>query len=424
MIDEILLATFVISIFTFVFWTVLGFMPERRHKLKNHPHISVVVPAHDEESVIEETVRSILDSDYPGRVEVVVVDDGSKDRTGDIVSKMASEDERLRLIETDHLGKALAVNRGVEECSGEIVAFLDADSQLAGDALSNLAAPFSDPKVGAVSGIIRVVINRNPLVWFQDFEYILSSMWRYIFDKLGCTYVLPGFAAFRREALVNVGLFCTDTLSEDFDIGLKLHKAGWRLVMSKAVMYTNVPQTVGGLARQRFRWGRGTVQVIRKHWDMVLNPRYGFIGLYGLPNQIYFFVQSFFILPITFYQIFGGYMRWYVAHGNYLSLTVLQYFFASFSMYGTLQFIYNTLSGVWPMTPIFPYFIVSYILNMLYNFLSVERIGRLNLRILLVIFFLFPYYLLTLVYFVLPFLLEVLPWTRMGGHINIWEKNR
>jgi len=424
MIDAILSVTFIVSIFTFCLWSALALLAERKEKPSPNLSVSVIIPAHDEEKCIESTVKSVIDSDYGYEVEALVVDDGSCDRTYEIVSEMARKDRRVKIIRTDHLGKALAVNEGVRNSSSEVVVLLDADSSLMPDALSKLVAPFEEGKVGAVSGIIGVFVNRNILTWFQEFEYVLSSMWRYIFDKIECTYVLPGFCALRRTYLEDVGLFETDTLSEDFDIGLKMHKAGYKVLMSKALMKTNVPQSLKGLMGQRFRWGRGTVQVLRKHKDMILNPRYGFIGLYGLPNQIYFFVQSFFIVPITFYQIFGGYMRWYVANDQIITLGVLKYFFSSFSMYGTLEFTHKTLAGIWPMSWIFPLFLASYVLNMFYSFLAVVRVSKVNIRLPFVLFFLFPYYLLTLIFFIYPLLLEVNPATRMSGHINVWEKNR
>jgi cellulose synthase/poly-beta-1,6-N-acetylglucosamine synthase-like glycosyltransferase len=424
MIDEVLGATFIVSIFTFLLWDVLAFLPEKRFKTGFYPPLSVVIPAHDEEKVIEATVKSVLNSEYSGELEVIVVDDGSADGTGDVVSKLAQDDERVRILSTDHLGKAAAVNHGARNSRGEIMVLLDADSELMPDALAKLAAHFADPEVGAVSGIIRVALNNNPLVWFQDFEYVLSSMWRYIFDKLGCTYVLPGFCAVRRKALLDAGGFATDTLSEDFDIGLKLHKAGWRIHMSKAVMKTHVPQTLPGVAAQRVRWGRGTVQVIRKHRDMLLNPRYGWIGLYGLPNQIYFFVQGFVIVPITMYQIINGYFEYFVSYGNYLTFDVVKYLFGWVSMYGALEFIRNVLTGVWEAPATFPVFLISYVLTYTYHLTAVKKMDGLKLKTLFGLFFFFPYYLFTLTFFVYPFLLELNPLTRMGGHINVWEKNR
>jgi cellulose synthase/poly-beta-1,6-N-acetylglucosamine synthase-like glycosyltransferase len=424
MIDELLTFTFIVSTVTFTAWWIIALLPDRKAKGGLYPPVTVVMPAHDEESCIKSTVESVLAAEYPGAVEVVVVNDGSTDRTGRIVSGIASGDRRVKLVETDHVGKALAVNRGVEEAQGELIVMLDADSRLEKDALMRFADTFSDPTVGAASGIIRVEVNRNPLTWCQEIEYIYSSMWRYIFNKIGCTYILPGFAAFRKTALRAVGCFSTDTLSEDCDVGLKLRKAGWHLEMSPAVMYTNVPQTLSGVAKQRIRWGRGTVQVLRKHRDMILNPRYGLIGMYGLPNNIYFFIQGIIILPINLYEILNGYMIYFVKYGNYVTFDALAFFFNWISAIGAVQYIYNVLTGVWARPENFGWFLASYVITQSYALLAARKITGLNLRVLFVLCFFFPYYLFTMLFFVIPLLLELNPLTAMKGHINIWEKNR
>ena len=424
MIDEILTVTFVISLVTFTAWIILAFLPDRRQKRVYYPKLTVVMPAHNEESCIESTVGSVLSAEYPGEYEVIVVNDGSSDRTAQIVESIAANDRRLRLVETNHIGKALALNKGIEEATGEVVVMIDADSRLERDGLMRFAEPFEDEKVAAVSGIIRVEVNGNPLTWFQEIEYIYSSMWRYIFDKIGCTYLLPGFAAFRKTALDGAGMFSVDTLSEDCDIGLKLRKGGWKLVLAPAVMYTNVPQTLSGVAKQRIRWGRGTVQVLRKHRDMIFNPRYGLIGLYGLPNNIYFFVQGAIILPINAYQIMNGYLTYFVQYGNYMTLAAAKYFLCWFSAFGAFEFIYNVLTGVWPMTPSFPYFLASYVVTQSYALLAAKKVTGINLRVIAVLCFFFPYYLFTLLFFIWPVFLELNPMTMMRGHINIWEKNR
>lgn len=424
MIETILAIAFTVSIFTHVFWGILAILPQRQTKLGHAPPMSVILPAHNEEAAIRQSVESVLSSKYPGEIEVLVVNDGSTDSTAEIVKDMGAKDFRVRKIDTPHLGKSMAVNRGVAHSSGEIIVLLDADSELGKDSLLRLAEPFKDEKTGAVSGIIRVVPTKNPLAWYQEFEYILSSMWRYIFDRLDCTYVLPGFAAFRRSALKKANGFETDTLSEDFDIGLKMHKSGFNIRMSRAVIYTNVPQTLKGLARQRLRWGRGTVQVIRKHRDMILNPSYGFIGLYGLPNQIYFLLQSAVILPITFYQIFDGYMKWFAGYGDYLSWGVIRYFFSYLSMFGTFEYIHKVYSGVWQPDWLFPLFLYSFIFSQAYHLLSIRRVGIISHRLIFSMLFLFPYYLFTLLFFIYPLMSELSPFKKRRAHVNIWEKTR
>lgn len=424
MIESILNLSFYISIFTFTLWNLMGILPDRKQQPVTYPHVSVVIPAHDEEKVIAKTIHSVLGAAYEGKVEVVVVDDGSRDGTADVVKKIAKGDRRLRLIKTDHLGKARAVNRGIKASKGELVMMLDADSELASDGLKELARPFADPTVGAVSGIIRVALNSNPLVWYQDFEYVLSSMWRYIFDKMGISYILPGFCGFRRDAIVKAGLFETDTLSEDFDVGLRLRKMGYRIIMSRAVMHTHVPQSLSGIAKQRIRWGKGTVQVIRKHKDMIFNLRFGLIGLYGLPNQIYFFVQGAVLLPITVYQIFQGYFQYFVSTGQAFSLAALKFFVGWMSIFGGLELTYNVLTGVWESADNFYLWLVAFSLTYFYHILAAKKMSGFNLRLLAVLCFFFPYYLFTLVFFLWGVPSELNPLKKLSKGANIWEKNR
>jgi cellulose synthase/poly-beta-1,6-N-acetylglucosamine synthase-like glycosyltransferase len=301
---------------------------------------------------------------------------------------------------------------------------IDADSQIQKDGLIKLAEPFVDERIGATSGIIRASINGNPLVWYQDMEYMLSSMWRYVFDKMGCAYILPGFCAMRRTLFYKAGGFETDTLSEDFDIGLKIRKAGYGIMMTKAVMNTKPPQTLSGIAKQRIRWGWGTLQVIKKHSDVIFNPKYGLIGIYGIPNQLYFYLQGFVILPLILYQMFNGYMTYFVIYGNYITPAAIKYFVFWMSVFGTIELSINIVRGIWEMHWTFPYFIVSYVLTYFYHFLAAWRVRGLNMKTVMVLCFFFPYYLFTLVFFIYPMILELNPWKKKQKHINIWEKNK
>ena len=412
---------FVVMVVLYSSWIVLLFLPRREFSsMTFFPKISIVIPAHNEEESIEATIRSVLRAEYPNERELVVVNDGSTDRTEDIVRKISESDNRVNICTTDHGGKANAINRGIEVSRNEIIIVLDADSKLDKSSLIEIVKPFSNKNVGAVSGIIRAVGNKNPLVWFQDFEYILSSAWRYACNNVNGTYILPGFAAFRKDALVRVGGFSRDTLSEDFDIGLRLKKAGYDLVMSNAVIYTNVPQTIKALARQRMRWGRGTVQVIKKHFDILFNRRYGATGLYGIPTQIYWFVYGFFCIPITMYQISDGYLKYFIAYNNFFSLDVARYLFGWFSAYGMVEYTYRTITGEYFMDLIFFLILSVFCLNLIYNIAAVMKISKPRLRYLFVLFFFFPYSLFILSLYVFPSLRELS--IKRRSHVNIWEK--
>ncbi len=405
-------------------WILLLVLPrEKTTDRENiYPSLSIVIPAYNEEKSIKSTLESALEAGYPGDKEILVVDDGSTDHTSSIVRSMARKHENIRLLRGSHSGKSSAMNRGSREAGNDIILMLDADSRLDPGALKVIVKPFYDEEVGAVSGIIRAADNNNPLTWFQDFEYVLSSCWRYICNKLDGTYILPGFSAYRKTALEDIGGFSCDTLCEDFDVGLKLKKAGYMLKMSTARIYTNVPQTLNALIKQRTRWSKGTIQVLKKHIDTPFNTRYGAIGLYGVPTQIYWYVHGCFCLPITLYQIFNGYAEYFIAYKNYLSMDVFMYFFSWISIYGMLDYILKTFIGEYTFTLLFSLSFFSFTLGLIYNIAAILRISRLDWKYLFVIFFFFPYSMFMLTVHIAAGLQETVS-GRKNSSVNIWEKH-
>ncbi len=423
MIETILSFLFVVLAFFYISWIALFFYPAGRDDGEDTglQDVSIIIPAHDEEKFILNTIRLVLSAYYPKGKEILVVNDRSTDRTEEIVREMSVKDERVRVYNTEkHLGKANAINLGVKNARNNIIITLDADSEVTEDALIKIVKPFSDRTVGAVSGIIRAKQSKNPITWFQDFEYLLSSGWRFLFNKVNGTYFFPGFAAFRKNALEEIGGFSEDTFSEDLDIGIKLKKAGYNLKMSNATIYTRVPETLPGLIKQRIRWGCGTIQVIKKHSDVIFNRKYGVVGLYCIPTQIYWYVYSFLYLPIVSYQILGGYLEYFAAYKNYLSFEVLKYFFSWFSVYGMVESSYKSFVGIYTMDLAFFTLLIMFSLYMTYNFLMMLKFSRPGIRFLFVIFFLFPYYLIILCLLVISFLYTI---RNPAGEGNRWEKS-
>ncbi len=253
--------------------------------------LSVLIAAYNEEKVIAATLRSVLDTDYPGEVEVIVINDGSKDRTGEVVQALVAQHPTLRLIEQVNAGKSEALRRGVELASHDLLVFLDADTLFQRDTLRGLVAPFADSQVGAVSGHARVGNVRSFIARCQSLEYICGfNLDRRAYDAWNCITVAPGaVSAVRRRALLEVGGFQPDTLAEDTDLTLALHRRGYRVrYMAGAVAWTEAPETIRALAKQRFRWCFGTMQCLWKHRDMLFNPRFGALGFFSLPS-IWFF---------------------------------------------------------------------------------------------------------------------------------------
>lgn len=253
--------------------------------------LSVIIAAYNEEKVIAATLRSVLDTDYTGEVEVVVINDGSKDRTGEVVAALAEADPRIRLVQQENAGKSEALRRGVALSRHGLLVFLDADTLFQRDTLRHLVAQFADSRVGAVSGHARVGNTRTFIAQCQALEYICGfNLDRRAYDAWNCITVAPGaISAISRAALDACGGFRPDTLAEDTDLTLSLHRRGYLVrYEAAAVAWTEAPETIRTLAKQRFRWCFGTMQCLWKHRDMLFNPRFRALGFFSLPS-IWFF---------------------------------------------------------------------------------------------------------------------------------------
>ena len=250
------------------------------------PLQTVLIPAHNEAKVIVGAVEHILASDYPN-LEVIVIDDGSTDGTSALVRAHFGADPRVGLIGMANGGKAAALNRGLAEARGSVVVALDADTYFEPDAITKLVRWFEDPAVGAVAGNAKVGNRINVITRWQALEYVTSqNLERRALASLGCITVVPGaIGAWRREALQKLGGFPADTLAEDQDLTIAVQKAGYIVLYeSTAIAWTEAPDTVKGLVKQRFRWAFGTLQCLWKHRDVTLRPRYGALGLIAMPQ--------------------------------------------------------------------------------------------------------------------------------------------
>jgi len=236
--------------------------------------------------VIAKTVESLLGSNYEP-FEIIVVDDGSPDRTSEVVSAGFGSDRRVRLYTKENGGKAEALNYGLRRARGEIVVALDADTVFPPQTLGALARRFHDPKVGAVAGNAKVGNRINLVTRWQALEYVTAqNLDRRAFALLNCITVVPGaVGAWRRELLERAGGFSSDTLAEDQDLTLRVRRLGYKVDYEEtAVAWTEAPDTFRGLLKQRFRWSFGTLQCMWKHRGALLRPRYGALGFVAMPN--------------------------------------------------------------------------------------------------------------------------------------------
>jgi cellulose synthase/poly-beta-1,6-N-acetylglucosamine synthase-like glycosyltransferase/peptidoglycan/xylan/chitin deacetylase (PgdA/CDA1 family) len=263
------------------------------------PSVSIVVPAFNEAVVIERSVRSIAASDYPS-FEVIVVDDGSTDGTGDLVDALGLS--QVRVIREPNGGKSMALNRGIAAARNEVIVMVDADTMFEPASLRRVVAPLAAPEVGAVSGNTKVGNRRGLLGRWQHIEYVLGfNLDRRLFDVLRCLPTIPGaIGSFRRDALADVGEVSPDTLAEDTDLTLAIGRAGWEVVYAEeARAWTEAPATLTALWRQRYRWCYGTMQSIWKHKAAVWRKGEHRIGRRALPYLVLFQILLPALAPIV-----------------------------------------------------------------------------------------------------------------------------
>ena len=271
--------------------------------LEKNYSVSFVVPAYNEEKTIADTIEHIFDIDYKNLKEVIIVNDCSTDRTKEIVENLQKKYSKLILINNKkNLGNAAgSKNVGLKYATGEVIAFVDADSYPARDSLKKMLGYFSDEKVGAVTCPILV---RNANKFFeriQDIEYRVIAFTRKLLGYAQAIYVTPGpLAIYRREAIKDTSGFDESNLTEDIEITWNLIDNNWEREMCLSTyVSTTVPQKFSDWYKQRRRWTIGGLQCIAKYKKEVFKK--GMLGMFVLP----FFILQFFLglvgLCILFY---------------------------------------------------------------------------------------------------------------------------
>ena len=278
------------------------------------PAVAVLIPAYNEEKVIERTVRAALNSDYHN-LRVIVIDDGSRDRTLEVARRAFAAEERsgqVLILTKPNSGKAEALNFGLEHVHDEgVFVGIDADTIIAHDAISRLVPHFQNPKVAAVAGNAKVGNRVNLWTRWQALEYITSQNFeRRALNTLGAVSVVPGaIGAWRTAAVREAGGYHTDTVAEDADLTMALLQRGYRVEYEDlALAYTEAPVNANGLMRQRFRWSFGILQSVWKHRGVF--ARKGVLGWVALPNIVVFQILLPLVSPFIDLMFVGGAV-WY-----------------------------------------------------------------------------------------------------------------
>ncbi|MGQ4374307.1 bifunctional polysaccharide deacetylase/glycosyltransferase family 2 protein [Streptomyces sp. SAS_267] len=272
--------------------------------------VTVIVPAYNEKECIANTLRSLARSTHP--IEIIVVDDGSEDDTSGIAESLGMPN--VRVIRQANAGKPAALNNGVRNARHDIVVMMDGDTVFEPDAVHQLVQPFADPEIGAVAGNAKVG-NRDTVIGaWQHIEYVMGfNLDRRMYDLLRCMPTIPGaIGAFRREAVLEVGGMSEDTLAEDTDITIAMHRAGWRVVYQEhAKAWTEAPGSLKQLWSQRYRWSYGTMQALWKHRKSLTDKGpSGRFGRVGMPLVVLFQIVTPVFAPLI--DVFTAYSMIFV----------------------------------------------------------------------------------------------------------------
>jgi cellulose synthase/poly-beta-1,6-N-acetylglucosamine synthase-like glycosyltransferase/spore germination protein YaaH/peptidoglycan/xylan/chitin deacetylase (PgdA/CDA1 family) len=258
--------------------------------------VSIIIPAYNEEITAIQTIQSLLKIDYPN-FELIFVDDGSKDNTFQVIDAHFGNHAQVKVYKKENGGKASALNYGIARANAEFIICIDADTQLKANAVTEMMRYFYKEDIAAVAGTVKVGNTRNLITRWQSIEYITSqNMDRRAFDLLNTITVVPGaIGAFRKAVVLEVGGFTIDTLAEDCDLTMQILKAGYKVKnCDSAIAYTEAPETVNMLLKQRFRWSFGVMQSFWKNRKTLLNRKYGYFGMIGMPNILIYQI----ILPL------------------------------------------------------------------------------------------------------------------------------
>lgn len=265
----------------------------RALKPKALPMITIAMPCYNKETHMDKTFSSLLELDYPKeRLEIIIVDDGSHDRTAEVgkrlISSTSDVESRLILLPRNK-GKSEALNAALRSARGEYFACVDADSRVDSQALKHVIAGFSEKKTAAVISAIKVDEPKTLYEKAQVVEYLLINLIKRLMSSIDTLFITPGvLSIYDSVVLRKIGGFSSASgMTEDLEVAMRLRYHGYRIRMSHlAVTYTKVPYNFRMLWRQRIRWFRGFWFNHLKYRNMLLSRKYGLFGLFQMPYNL------------------------------------------------------------------------------------------------------------------------------------------
>lgn len=304
--------TIVFSAFSFIavyiqIFFLLTFLEKRKKivyspdhlELKTYPTVAVAVPCYNEETTIIKTIKSLLALDYPkDKLKIFIIDDGSKDNTWNIV-QVFKDNPNVVLIQKENGGKHTALNLALEKTDSEFFGCLDADSLVHPQALKRIIRLFeNDQRTMAVAPSVIVYNPNNILQHAQNIEYDMSIYTKKMLGFIGGIHVTPGpFSIFKKRVFDELGPYHKAHNTEDQEIALRMQENGYKIDhCPDAYIYTNTPNTVPKLFRQRLRWIYGFIKNLIDYKHLLFKKKYGSVSMFTLPMGMVGIIGVIFLL--------------------------------------------------------------------------------------------------------------------------------
>lgn len=368
---DVFTGIYAVLFFFGIFFIMIFFILHKRNEsllfysppVTNYPSVSILVPAYNEEKSLENTICALTSLKYPkNKIEIIIIDDGSKDATPKIADSLAKRYSNVEVIHKSNSGKANSLNVGIKQAKGELIAVADADSYPNPDALAKMVGHFNDSRVAAVTSRVLVKNKSNWICKFQDLDYSIIAWTRKLLDFVDSVYVTNGpLSVYRKKCMLEAGGFDPKNLTEDIEITWHLLSLGYMTRMSySAIVYTTVPESLKVWTKQRVRWNLGGIQTVQKYWrSMFTNNSFGsFVVPYVTASFALAIIG--FLLMLRYLWVKGSYQFlsvWYSLDGynpfkyidfqfsiTFLLIMGLSYFFLAIYYY-KIGFSYSESKG-------------------------------------------------------------------------------
>ena len=407
--------TFIFLLIVISYYALIFVRPKKSSPILKFSSITIIIPAHNEERYIKEAIESVLEADFNGKKEIILVDDGSIDNTYNIAEKFRPKVNLIRNVK--HIGKSASINKALKISKCELVAIVDGDSCINKNSLNELTIEVGRKNVVAACCPVKVKNRKIHILMWVHIEQIYNSMIRLLFSKINANVTTPGpLSVYRRKELIEAGGFSTEGFSEDVDVAIRLIRKGYKIGFAeKSVSETNMPYDLKGFFRQRTRFARGLLNILKRH--MKLNT--AIIDIHTLPILLFTYIQAIIMGSFTIYQIVSGYSTYFFSKGIYFNLAVLKFFFEWFSIVGFARWVYSVLIGQTPLSFVTIVGIISTLLTYPLYFLAIFKFDKkFDLWHFIPIFFMFPFWLLIMAIYII-----CLPEYFRKKQYNIWKKN-